>query len=137
MDCGRCCKVECEECRKVDEEIREIQMRACSDDCNCLCVMYRLHNKNKVIDVLDDNLMIECGDNKIEVNIIKALRKVARDIRDTDSGALLEIINQLKIDLIKERITYKTEKDKMMKRISNLEKEMKELKKILRDKFIL
>lgn len=137
MDCGRCCKVECKECQKVDEEIREIQMRACSDDCNCLCVMYRPHNKNKVIDVLDDNLMIECGENKVEVNIIKALRKMNSTIINSDVGKLLDTIDEMKAHLTNERIQYKAEKTKLENKVKALSKDLDSLKKLLKDKFII
>jgi hypothetical protein len=137
MECGRCCKVECEECQKVDEEIRQIQAKCCPDDCNCLCVSYRLINKGKDIDILDDNFMIDCGENRVEVNIIKALRKISRENRETEAGQLLEIINDMKTDLIKERVAYKIEKEKMNGKINGLKKDLDAVKKVLKDKFII
>lgn len=101
MDCGRCQKDDCNECCKIIDECRQI----CGDDCLCLCVFERLNNKIDGCDLMDDNFKLGCG-SKMTRKLIEQLRRQHK------------IINDLKTELVCERIQYKATKDKQDKLIT-------------------
>lgn len=96
------CNEICHHCREPNciycQEFLECSNNGyCNDDCTCLCVMERPNNTYDH-DIFSEKFKTGCG-NKINRKLIDEMRK-------------------LKTELVKERIQYKTLKDKQDKLIT-------------------
>ena len=96
MNCGRCDLPECMECEAVRCIIKKNEnLKACDDGCHCLCAVECGKSKCKLF---DDDFKVACG------SYVDAM--------------LIDEIRNLKTELVKERIQYKTLKDKQDKLIT-------------------
>lgn len=108
INCGSC--GECSWCEKKRQHVDSMKhIIACGDTCKCLCVLERpINSLPEDIDIFAETFRIQCG-SSIPKKIIGEIRK-------------------MKADLVKERIQYKTEKDKLTVKLTKAEKEITTLK---------